>query len=169
MNIKENHMKQLVVLCFCLFAFAKANSQQPAAETIETVAIATLKVATPTETIKQFFNHFNARETDALKGMMSDKLTVHSLVISESEGKNMITTTAASLLAMLDSLPADQKIEERIIEYTSSASTDHATVTATYEFYSNGDFTHNGTTIFTLFLIDNAWQIVGIADTRLYP
>ncbi|MDP5078407.1 MAG: hypothetical protein NWQ19_09945, partial [Nonlabens sp.] len=79
------------------------------------------------------------------------------------------TTKGSDLLVMLDNVTDGQKIEERIIEYESVVSKDHATVSTTYEFYSNGEFTHNGTNIFTLFLIDKAWYIVGIADTRLYP
>jgi hypothetical protein len=108
-NIKENRTKELVAFCFCLFAFAEANSQQPTVLAVETAQAAITLQVTPIETIKLYFKHFNALETGALRGIMSYKLTIHSLIISSSEGKNMITTSAASELHMLANIPADRK------------------------------------------------------------
>jgi hypothetical protein len=162
-------MKQLIALSFCLFAFAKAYSQDlPQMETAVIDTTEKVQVA-PVDTVKEFFAHFNTQNTQAMRKMMSPDLTIHSLIVSESNGKTLSTTKGSDLLVMLDNVTEGQKIEERIIEYESVVSKDHATVSTTYEFYSNGEFTHNGTNIFTLFLIDKAWYIVGIADTRLYP
>jgi hypothetical protein len=162
-------MKQLIALSFCLFAFAKAYSQELPKMDIDVIDTIEKVQVTPVGTIKQFFENFNSQNTRAMRKMMSPELTIHSLIVSESNGKTLSTTKGSDLLVMLDNVTEGQTIEERVIEYESVVSKDHATVSTTYEFYSNGEFTHNGTNIFTLFLIDDAWYIVGIADTRLYP
>ncbi len=162
-------MKQLATLCLCLFAFAKANSQQPTAMHVKMQDTNPPVEVSPTETIKTFFNHFNALEADELEKMMSPEIILHSLTISTTKGRKLTTSTVKQLLDMLRSIPENQKIEERILEFSSTSSKDHATVKTTYEFYVNGKLSHHGTNIFTLFLIDGTWKIVGLADTRLYP
>lgn len=164
-------MKQLPVLFLTVFAFAKAYAQQPPIiqQQFATLDIAAVEPEEPADAIKRFFNHFNARETESLNKMMSPELIIHSLTVSESSGKKLSTMRRVDLLDMLKNIPEDQKIEERIIEFKSTVSKDYAIVTTVYEFYNNGEFTHNGVNIFTLFLLDDNWQIVSISDTRLYP
>lgn len=159
-------MKQIIAVCFCVLAFAKAYSQQPDSTLTQTAVIEKIQ---PIDAIKTFFKRFNAKEIDEAAAMLSSDLNLHSLIISTSTGRKVVTTTRESFINNLKAIPDSTAIEERIIEYKSTSNGQIATVTASYEFYLNNEFTHNGTNVFTLFYINDTWMIVAIADTRLYP
>lgn len=163
-------MKQLLAVCLCFFAFAKAYAQQP--QVTDTIIATVPKTAvqdSPVDAIKTFFKHFNALEIDSLRTTMVADVKLQSLIVSKSRGTSIQATDGSAFLDALASIPAGNTLEERIIEYSSSLSDQCATVSAVYEFYSNGNYTHYGTNIFTLFRVNECWQIVAIADTRFYP
>ncbi|GAL76401.1 hypothetical protein JCM19275_810 [Nonlabens ulvanivorans] len=104
-----------------------------------------------------------------MREMMADKVTINSLIISESNGRRVIDTTVDDFLRGIAQIPDSVSFEERLIQIKTTNSVDIATVSASYEFYMNKGFTHNGTNVFTLIYIDDKWMVAGITDTRQYP
>jgi len=158
-------MKKLVIAVMLMcFAFAKAYSQQPV-QTNSTV-VEKLK---PADAVKEFFNHFHKKDTTAMRAMMTPSITLHSLIISKSKGRRVMNTPITAFLQGIGQIPDSVKIEERLIQIKTTNSADIASVNASYEFYVDEEFSHNGTNVFTLVFIDDKWIISGITDTRYYP
>jgi len=171
----------LFILGIIVLAFAKAKAQQPIVtdSTITTTveaALDTTKVTvetivekqTPDEAVKEFFKYFHKKDTTSLRDIMVDKTSLNTLIISESSGRKITNTSLSNFLKRLAQIPDSVKIEERLIQIKTTNSNDIASVTTSYEFYMNEEFTHNGSNVFTLMFIDDKWKIAAIADTRQY-
>jgi hypothetical protein len=158
-------MRQIVLLAFCVLAFAKAYSQTETAQDSITV---TIEKPTAVDAVKTFFKHFHAKDSVALRTSMVDGLTLRSMAVS-SKGKKLSKTTAAAFSKNIGSIPDSIPFEERLLEISFIGDEHLATVTTTYEFYYDNKFSHNGTNKFTLVYLDDKWLIIGLADTRLYP
>ncbi len=165
-------MKKLVIVVMLMcFAFAKAYSQQPTPQDSTTVVETEMvqEKMKPADAVKAFFNHFHKKDTTAMREMMTPKITLHSLIISKSKGRRVMHTPITAFLEGIGRIPDTAKIEERLIQIKTTNSVDIASVNATYEFYVDDAFQHNGTNVFTLVYIDDKWMISGITDTRYYP
>jgi len=104
-----------------------------------------------------------------MRAMMTPSITLHSLIISKSKGRRVMNTPITAFLQGIGQIPDSVKIEERLIQIKTTNSADIASVNASYEFYVDEEFSHNGTNVFTLVFIDDKWIISGITDTRYYP
>lgn len=159
----------LLLIGFMVIAFAKAYSQQPTVTDSVTVTKNISEKQKPAEAVRDFFDFFHKKDTVSMKLMMVDHIILNSLIISESKGRKIIHTSVDSFLKSITQIPDSVSFEERLIQIKTTNSKDIATVNASYEFYMNEGFTHNGTNVFTLLYIDDKWKIASITDTRQYP
>lgn len=159
----------LILISFIVFAFAKAYTQQPI--TTDTIPSTMVKVEklNPVDAVKEFFKYFHAKDTTSLRNMMIEDATMRSLIISDSKGKSMLNTPVNEFLKGIAQIPDSISFKEELIQIRVTNSENIASVNATYEFYMNGGFTHNGVNVFTLVYIDDKWKVATIVDTRQYP
>ncbi|WOI23656.1 nuclear transport factor 2 family protein [Nonlabens ulvanivorans] len=159
----------LLLIGFMILAFAKAFAQQPTVTDSVTTTVSIVEKVKPADAVIKFFEYFHQKDTLAMREMMADKVTINSLIISESNGRRVIDTTVDDFLKGIAQIPDSVSFEERLIQIKTTNSVDIATVSTSYEFYMNKGFTHNGTNVFTLIYIDDKWMVAGITDTRQYP
>ncbi|MBF4984378.1 hypothetical protein FNJ87_08575 [Nonlabens mediterrranea] len=159
----------LLLIGFIVIAFAKAYAQQPTVTDSITSIETVVEKQKPAEAVKDFFALFHKKDTISLKKMIINNATLHSLIISESKGRKVIETPMDDFLKSIAQIPDSVSFEERLIQIKTTNSIDVATVSASYEFYLNDGFSHNGTNVFTLLYIDDKWLIAAIVDTRQYP
>lgn len=163
----------LLLLGFFVLALAKANSQQPAV--IDSTVVVdnniqkVMEKQKPADAVKDFFSYFHKKDTTTLRSMMVEHATLNSLIISESRGTKVVHTPISDFLKGIAQIPDSVSFEEQLIQIRVTNSSEIASVSATYEFYMNEGFSHNGTNIFTLIYIDDKWKITSITDTRQYP
>jgi len=61
---------------------------------------------------------------------------------------------------------ADQKWDERLLDYNIQVDGNMANVWTPYEFWFNGTFSHCGVNSFQLFNDNGNWKIIYLMDTR---
>ncbi len=159
----------LLLIGIMVLAFTKADAQNPTATDSIVVTETKAEKQKPTNAVKEFFQYFHKKDTTVLRSMMIENATLNSLIISESQGRSVINTPITEFLKGIAQIPDSVSFEERLIQIRSTNSNDVASVSASYEFYMNDGFTHNGTNVFTLIYIDDKWKVASIADTRQYP
>lgn len=155
---------RLIIVAICFLAFAKALPQSVISQ--DSIIVKN-EEPTAVEAVKKFFKSFHAKDTIALKNSMFAETKITSLSITDGE-KKISSSTNSDFLQKIAAIPDSVTFEERLIEIRYISDKHIATVSTTYEFYYNQQFTHAGNNIFTLILIDNKWLIVSITDTRIY-
>jgi len=120
---------------------------------------------TPEKTVNSFFEALNTKNASQLEALMADDLKLHSLNISAEF--QLKASDKDTFLNSIKSIGPEVKIEERIFDVQTLENEHIATVWVPYEFYVNGNFSHNGVNVFTLLRLDQQWKITSIADTRI--
>ena len=97
---------------------------------------------------------------------MADKVVMRT-AFADTEGNNRLTEgTAQKLLDAIANRPADQKWDERLLDYKVEIDGNLAHVWTPYEFWFNGNFSHCGANAFTLAKMDDGWKIIHLIDSR---
>jgi len=116
--------------------------------------------------IDNFFEGFHKGDTTLMKSVMIDKFTTQT-TYKDKEGKSMLVTESSSkLIQAIANRPADQKWDERLLDYNIQVDGTMAHVWTSYEFWFNGQFSHCGVNSFQLFNDDGNWKIIYLIDTR---
>jgi len=69
-------------------------------------------------------------------------------------------------LSTIANRPADQKWDERLLDYKVEIDGNLAHVWTPYEFWLNETFLHCGANSFTLAKFDEGWKIIHLIDSR---
>lgn len=117
------------------------------------------------KTIQTFFEGLHNRDTLAMQSVSYKNLILESITEYKGQGK-LDFETADGYYKQVANIPADLKIEERILSYKVQIDGTLAHVWAPYEFYANGKLSHSGVNSFQLFKDQGVWKIVYIVDTR---
>ncbi len=97
---------------------------------------------------------------------MAENLVMQT-VFTTKERKNKINTEfAEGLITAIANRPADQKWDERLLDYKIEVDGNLAHVWTPYEFWYNGSFSHCGANSFTLAKTDEGWKIIHLIDSR---
>lgn len=120
------------------------------------------------KTIEDFFTAFHARDTVGLKATFAKQMVLHS-VAEKKEGGALSVESVPGFLRSMATLPADLKIEERLLSWEIRQDGNMAHVWTPYEFYLNGKLSHKGVNSFSLFKDAGAWKILYCVDTRRRP
>jgi len=115
--------------------------------------------------IQTFFDGLHARDTLLMQSVCYKNLILESITEHKGQGK-LDFETADEYYKQVANIPADVKIEERLLSYKIQIDGTLAHVWAPYEFYANGKLSHSGVNSFTLFYEQGVWKIVYIIDTR---
>jgi hypothetical protein len=116
--------------------------------------------------IDTFFEGFHKGDTTLMKTVMFDKVHIQT-TYKDKEGKSLLVTEEPSnLIQAIANRPADQKWDERLLDYNIQVDGTMANVWTPYEFWFNGEFSHCGVNSFQLFNDNGNWKIIYLIDTR---
>ncbi len=116
--------------------------------------------------IDTFFEGFHKGDTTLMRTTLMKEVTLQT-AYSNKEGEAKLNT--GSLDKLLDAIanrPAEQKWDERLLDYKVSIDGNLAHVWTPYEFWVNGNFSHCGANAFTLVKTDDGWKITHLIDSR---
>lgn len=116
------------------------------------------------KTIQIFFEGMHKGDTLKIKSVCKDM--VLQSVGESNNGTTLTTENTTDFLKSIASLPANVKIEERLLDYKIQIDGSLAHAWTPYEFYVNGKLSHKGVNSFQLFKDKGIWKIIYIADTR---
>lgn len=117
------------------------------------------------KTIQTFFDGLHARDTLVMQSVCYKNLILESITEHRGQGK-LDFETADGYYKQVANIPADVKIEERLLSYKIQVDGTLAHVWTPYEFYANGKLSHSGVNSFVLFNDQGLWKIIYIIDTR---
>ena len=117
--------------------------------------------------VDTFFEGFHKGDTTMMKSVMMDKVVMQT-AFRNKEGKDILIQEgdAAKLLNAIANRSADQKWDERLLDYIIKVDGNMANAWTPYEFWLNGNFSHCGVNSFQLFHDNGTWKIIYLIDTR---
>lgn len=154
-------MRNLCMMLVLFFAFAKAYSQ-PKFNTTVNDQQPEVKVV-----IKDFFAAFHKKDTSLMRSMFIKDPAILS-IMAKKDKQTVTKTDLTSLLESLAKIPDNVAFNEELIAINEISEPFISTVSTPYVFTINGQVSHRGTNVFTLFKIDGRWKIASISDSRIY-
>lgn len=118
------------------------------------------------KTIDTFFEGFHKGDTILMKSVLSDKIVLQTAVKDRQGKDKLLTEELKELTLAIGNRPADQKWDERLLDYQIQVDGNMAHAWTPYEFWFNGQFSHCGVNSFQLFQEDGDWKIIYLIDTR---
>ncbi|MFL1013538.1 nuclear transport factor 2 family protein [Flavisericum labens] len=116
--------------------------------------------------VDTFFEGFHEGDTTLMKSVMMDKVLLQT-AYKNKEGKDiLVTDEPEKLINAIANRPADQKWDERLLDYSIQVDGNMANAWTPYEFWFNGMFSHCGVNSFQLFKDGDQWKIIYLIDTR---
>ena len=116
--------------------------------------------------IDTFFEGFHKGDSLLMQSVMYDNMLTQT-TYKDKEGKGkLVTDDVSKMLQTIANRPADQKWEERLLDYNIQIDGTMAHVWTPYEFWANQQFSHCGVNSFQLFNDDGQWKIIYLMDTR---
>ncbi|AUP77513.1 nuclear transport factor 2 family protein [Flavivirga eckloniae] len=116
--------------------------------------------------VDTFFEGFHKGDTTLMKSVMMDKILLQT-AYKNKEGKDiLVTDDPEKLINAIANRPADQKWDERLLDYSIQVDGNMANAWTPYEFWFNGEFSHCGVNSFQLFKDGDTWKIIYLIDTR---
>ena len=117
-------------------------------------------------TVDTFFEGFHKGDTALMKSVMIDKIFMQT-AYTDKEGKDiLVNDEPGKLVNAIVKRPADQKWDERLLDYRIQIDGNMANAWTPYEFWFNGEFHHCGVNSFQLFNDNGTWKIIYLIDTR---
>lgn len=116
------------------------------------------------KSIQFFFEGMHHRDTLKMKSVCKDM--VLQSVSEVNKGVKLGKENTDEFFKSIASLPANLKIEERLLDYKIQIDGSLAHVWTPYEFYINDKLSHKGVNSFQLFKDNDVWKIIYIVDTR---
>ncbi|WP_303315245.1 nuclear transport factor 2 family protein [Flavivirga abyssicola] len=116
--------------------------------------------------VDTFFEGFHKGDTTLMKSVIADKIIMQT-AYKNKEGKDiLVTDEPGKLINAIANRPADQKWDERLLDYSIQVDGNMANAWTPYEFWYNGAFSHCGVNSFQLFKDGDQWKIIYLIDTR---
>lgn len=116
--------------------------------------------------INTFFEGFHKGDTTIMKSVMANKLIMQT-AYRNKEGKDiLVTDDPEKFVIAIANRPADQKWDERLLDYNIQVDSNMANAWTPYEFWFNDEFSHCGVNSFQLFKNGEQWKIIYLIDTR---
>jgi hypothetical protein len=113
-----------------------------------------------------FFEGFHEGDTLKMRGVMAGKLQLQTAFNDQQGNARISTSSIDQLLQAIAQRPADQKWDERLLDYKVQIDGNLAHVWTPYQFWLNGTFSHCGANAFTLGKTDEGWKILHLIDSR---
>ncbi|MDP2686409.1 MAG: nuclear transport factor 2 family protein [Aequorivita sp.] len=142
------------VFLLCFTIFTNSFSQNPFSE------------ADAKNIVDTFFEGFHIGDTLLMKSGMAENMVMQT-AFTDKNGKHKVNTDDANaFISAIANRAADQKWDERLLDYKVEIDGNLAHVWTPYEFWLNGNFSHCGANSFTLARFDTGWKIIHIIDSR---
>ena len=116
--------------------------------------------------IKQLFEGMMKKDTNMIKLVFHPEATLNTIAVNKKGEPQYMSTPIDGFITGIGKIPAEQKLEEKILSYEVKIDGRMASVWTPYEFYFGGQFSHCGVNVFTLFKSSEGWLITAITDTR---
>ncbi len=118
------------------------------------------------QVVDTFFEGFHKGDTILMKSVMANDIVMQT-VYANKEGENKLNTDSMDgFIKAIGSRPADQKWDERLLDYQIGVDGNLAHVWTPYEFWFNDTFSHCGANSFTIAKFDDGWKIIHLIDSR---
>lgn len=118
------------------------------------------------QVIDTFFAGFHEGDTLKMRSVMLAEVPMQS-VFATTEGEQKINSSdSKNLLKAIANRPAEQKWDEKLLDYKVQIDGNLAHVWTPYEFWLNGTLSHCGANAFTLAKTEDGWKIIHIIDSR---
>ena len=117
-------------------------------------------------TVETFFEGFHKGDTTLMKSVMVDKFTTQTAYKNKDGEDILVTEESSKLINAIANKPADQKWDERLLDFKIQVDGNMANAWTPYEFWYNGEFSHCGVNSFQLFNDNGQWKIIYLIDTR---
>lgn len=144
-------MKYLLLftfLCCSLFGFSQSKEDS------------LIRVA-----IDGFFKGLNTQDAEKIRAVIRSDMSMKTVVVDESNTTKIHEEQLADFLETIET-PREEIWEERILEYTIKIDGPMAMAWLPYEFYFEGEYSHEGVDLLVLIKENNQWKIASIMDTR---
>ena len=116
--------------------------------------------------VDTFFEGFHKGDTTLMKSVMMDKVFMQT-AFKNKDGKDvLVTDEPGKLIEAIAKRPANQKWDERLLDYSIQVDGNMANAWTEYEFWFNDEFSHCGVNSFQLFKDGDQWKIIYLIDTR---
>jgi hypothetical protein len=118
------------------------------------------------QVIDIFFEGFHEGDTLKMRSVLSNNVALQT-AFSGKDGKSILNDGSIDdLLNAIANRKADQKWDERLLDYKINVDGNLAHVWTPYQFWFNDAFSHCGANSFTLVKTDAGWKIVHLIDSR---
>lgn len=142
------------VFILCFFVFANSFSQN------------TFSEADAKKSIDIFFEGFHKGDTLLMKSVMAENMVMQTAYTDKNGNNKVNGDDANGFIIAIANRAADQKWDERLLDYKIEIDGNLAHVWTPYEFWFNETFSHCGANSFTLAKLENGWKIIHIIDSR---
>ncbi|MEM0991522.1 MAG: nuclear transport factor 2 family protein [Bacteroidota bacterium] len=116
--------------------------------------------------IQQLFEGMANKDTLLMKSVFHTDASLSTTYTDKAGKAQYKAEKIDNFITSIGKIPAEQQLEERILDYQVKVDDNLAVVWTPYEFYLNGNFSHCGVNAFTLFKAETGWVITAITDTR---
>lgn len=116
--------------------------------------------------IDTFFEGFHKGDTLMMKSVLAGNVQLQTAFVTKDGSNKLNTDSMDKLLTAIANRTADQKWDERLLDYKVQIDGNLAHVWTPYEFWYNESFSHCGANAFTLANTDDGWKIIHLIDSR---
>lgn len=116
--------------------------------------------------VDTFFEGFHKGDTIMMRSVLAEEVRLQTAATNKEGLPQVSDENINRLLEAIAKRPADQKWEERLLEYKISIDGNLAHVWTRYEFWFNGNFSHCGANAFTIAKLAEGWKIIHLIDSR---
>lgn len=113
-----------------------------------------------------FFEGFHKGDTLLMKSVMAKEMIMQTAYTDKKGQHKLNSDDPNGFLSTIANRPADQKWDERLLDYKVEIDGNLAHVWTPYEFWFNETFLHCGANSFTLAKFDEGWKIIHLIDSR---
>ncbi|MEM7186286.1 MAG: nuclear transport factor 2 family protein [Bacteroidota bacterium] len=116
--------------------------------------------------VDTFFEGFHKGDTLMMRSVMTENVQLQTAFRTKDGSNKLNTDSIDKLLNAIANRTADQKWDERLLDYKVQIDGNLAQVWTPYEFWFNDNFSHCGANAFTLVNTDDGWKIIHLIDSR---
>ncbi len=116
--------------------------------------------------IDTFFEGFHKGDTVLMKSVIAENMMMQTAYADKNGNNRVNSDNADGFIIAIANRAADQKWDERLLNYKVEMDGNLAHVWTLYEFWLNETFLHCGANSFTLAKFDDGWKIIHIIDSR---
>lgn len=120
----------------------------------------------PKDLVENFFVAFHQKDTTALKSFFHSNARLESISTKHNETK-IQTETVGQFLQNISKIPNEIIFQEKLLNYKIEEDQLMAKVWTPYIFYLNGAKSHEGSNLFVLVRVGEAWKILYLVDSRI--